>query len=278
MAADINDLIIRYTRISMEIDSIYELIVPVNTKAYGSRTMKGVCGFLIPTRGKARFTIEGQVYDLEPGIIFHAGSNFLLDKEVVGDADWEYTLIHYRIDGPPGDKNYLESLHYSLNIGMNHYFYIISLAHQLRQSELNAGIINRLRSKAMFYGLLENILQHAREKSYDSDEEMIKSIIYYIENNFDKNLTVNALADKYNIDGKRFYYIFQKCVGMCTKQYIMKCRINRAKELLIHEIYSIGEIASIIGYEDAFHFSRIFKKNTGLSPSDFRNKFGKNAW
>jgi YesN/AraC family two-component response regulator len=240
--------------------------------------MKGVCGFLIPTRGKARFNIEGQVYELEPGIIFHAGSNFLLDKEVVGEADWEYTLIHYRIEGPPGDRAYFENLHYSLNIGINHYNYIIGLAHQLRESELKAGIINRLKSKVMFYGLLENILQHAQEKNHNSDEELIRSVIYYIENNYNKNLTVNDLAGKYNIDSKRFYYLFQKSVGMCTKQYIMRCRINRAKELLMHEQYNICDIANFIGYEDAFHFSRMFKKSTGLSPSDFRKKFGKNSW
>ena len=55
-------------------------------------------------------------------------------------------------------------------------------------------------------------------------------------------------------------------------------KINRAKELLIHDTISIMEISGMVGIEDALYFSRLFKKYTGVSPSAFRKKFGKSPW
>jgi AraC-like DNA-binding protein len=278
MKININELIAAYARAMIEIDSVYELVIPPNTKAIGTRTMEGVCGFVVPIRGKAKFTIDEQTYYLEPGVIFHGGSHLSLDKEVLGDSQWEYALIHYRVVKPKEDKSFLERLHYSLNIGMNHYSYIITLAHKLYRSEKNPRIISELKSKVLFYSFLESIFENLQEIGCDSDEKVIESIMSFIESNYDKSFSVNDLAEKHNLDNKRFYYIFQKYAGIGPKQYIMRCRINNAKEMLITERYSITEIASMVGYEDSFQFSRMFKKNTGVSPSIFREKFGKSSW
>jgi YesN/AraC family two-component response regulator len=278
MKININELVVIYARAMIEIDSVYELLIPPSTKAIGTKTMEGVCGFVVPVKGRARFTIKEQVYELEPGVIFHAGSNLSLDKEVIGDSQWEYVLVHYRITENKKDKNYLEKLHYCLYIGMNHYSDIITLAHKLYRSEKNPRSISELKSKVLFYSFLESIFQNAQVKNCDSDERIIESSMRFIESNFDKNLSINDLAEKHNMDNKRFYYVFQKYAGIGPKQYIMRCRINNAKEMLVKERYSITEIANMVGYEDTFYFSRMFKKNTGVSPTIFRERFGKNPW
>jgi AraC-like DNA-binding protein len=276
MKIDVNELICRYTNTIMEVKGAYEVKIAVNTKSTGGRTMEGLCGFIIPIKGKARFTICGQVYDLEPGVIFHGGSSMPLDKEVLGNSEWEYALIHYRVIESQGDKFFFENLHFSLNIGLNCYSELVSLVRQLHQSVKNPRITGELKSKALFYTLLEVIFQHAKNTVYTTEEKLIDAVTKYIDDNYDRNFTVSDLALMHDIDSKHFYYIFQKSLGMCPKQYIMKCRINNAKDLLINESYSISEIANLVGYEDAFHFSRMFKKNTGLSPKLFREEFGKN--
>lgn len=59
---------------------------------------------------------------------------------------------------------------------------------------------------------------------------------------------------------------------MTPQQYITDIRVTKAKELLLYSSFNITEIASIVGYDNSFYFSRIFKKNTALSPREYKNK------
>lgn len=278
MSIDINDLINKYASISFDIDSVYELSVIQKSKSIGGKTMKGVCGFIIPFRGKAKYTASGVPYILEPGTIFHGGSYIDLDKEVLGDGDWNYGLIHYRINGPNLEKKYFEKINYSLNLEINQYAEITKIVHQLHESYNNPAVIGKLKTKFLFYNFLERLMQNSQQKNFESEENLIEAILNYIDNNFDKNLTISELAQKHDMDSKHFSYIFQKYVGISPKQFIVNYRINKAKKLLINSEYSINETALMVGYEDAFYFSRIFKKITGVSPTDFRRKLGKNPW
>ena len=65
---------------------------------------------------------------------------------------------------------------------------------------------------------------------------------------------------------------FKQTTMKSPMQYILSIRINNAISLLETTDYNITEIATIIGYDNPLYFSRIFKKQTGLSPSDFRKK------
>ena len=59
---------------------------------------------------------------------------------------------------------------------------------------------------------------------------------------------------------------------MTPLQYILSLRISNAQSLLETTKYNVTEIASIVGYENPLYFSRIFKKQVGLSPSEYRGK------
>nr|WP_279380102.1 AraC family transcriptional regulator [Sporosalibacterium faouarense] len=144
------------------------------------------------------------------------------------------------------------------------------------QYQNSGGVLDKLKSKTKLYSVIDTIFQYAKESLSSSENELIQKIIIYIHDNFNKYITVGNLANKINMDSKQFYYIFSKIVGISPKQYLIQYRINHAKYLLLQENYSINEIAKMVGYEDAFNFSRIFKKHTGLAPSFFRKRFGKN--
>lgn len=58
---------------------------------------------------------------------------------------------------------------------------------------------------------------------------------------------------------------------MTPMQHVLNLRITTAKTLLRTTTYSVSEVASIVGYDNPLYFSRLFKKQTGLPPSDFRN-------
>jgi AraC-like DNA-binding protein len=67
-----------------------------------------------------------------------------------------------------------------------------------------------------------------------------------------------------------FIRSFKQYAGMPPGKYITSIRINKAKELLESTDYTVGEVGTIIGYDNPLYFSRIFKKQTGLCPAEYR--------
>lgn len=59
---------------------------------------------------------------------------------------------------------------------------------------------------------------------------------------------------------------------MNSTEFINTVRINRAKEMMMHEDLTLAEITYKVGYNDSAYFNRIFKKTTGMTPGDFRKK------
>ncbi len=278
MGFDLNDLIISFTKANIGFYDIYSITIPPGGRSLNSTTFHGVCGFVIPLKGKARFTIDKYTVELEPGILLHAGSGVKLDKEVIGTTEWKYILFHYKITGNENIKKYLETKNFVLNIGSAKSLELEPLLQKLLSFQEESGPLGALKCKTMLYDVLEKMLQSAQEAMLDSKEESIGHIIDYIHNNLDKSLTVSQLAEKLGMDSKQFYYVFLKRMGMCPKKYLIQCKIKRAKELLEYENYSITMVSDMVGYEDPLHFSRIFKKNTGISPSAYRNNLEKNPW
>lgn len=262
----------------LRVDDFFIISVIPHTRVYDNHTKPGVCGLVIPIKGKARFTVCGEEYELEPGAVLHAGPSMELDKKVLGEEVWEFALLHYYVKGPKEVKDYLESLHgrlYFSPAGFNDLLVLVKQLHHVRRSP---GPLNELRSKALLYSILEQMLSHGMDKKKNTDEDTILSMVEYIDSHYDRNPTVTELSELAGMDVKRFSYLFGKVMGECPKKYINMIKINRAKELLIHDTISITEISSLIGLEDALYFSRLFKKYTDLSPSVFRERFGKSPW
>lgn len=69
-----------------------------------------------------------------------------------------------------------------------------------------------------------------------------------------------------------FFRKFKLYTGMTPLQYLLDIRLANAKKLLESTNYSIGEVASLVGYDNALYFSRLFHKHVGISPKEYRKK------
>lgn len=84
--------------------------------------------------------------------------------------------------------------------------------------------------------------------------------------------TVSALARKYGYSVSHFSRIFAAVNGDRPQEFVIKARLGRARELLATSSMTIGEVASAVGVSDLFYFSRLFKRRTGVAPSDYRRR------
>lgn len=275
---NINYMIANYTRANLQLDGIYHISVPPGTKVSGQTTMDGVCGFVFPISGKAKFTVRGAEYILEKGTVLHAGPKMELNKEVLGSENWECILMHYKVLSEVNQKeSSCLNMHYICKIFSDRNREVMQLLMELTALEKEAGNISVLRSKAVLYELISKIFDFSRERSDYQKKDPMEEVLNYIHGNLDKNIMITEFAEKFGMDGKQFHYFFQKKIGISPKRYIVETRMKRAKELLLSDDVSITDISCMVGYEDALHFSRIFKKNIGISPSQFRNQFRKKS-
>ena len=98
----------------------------------------------------------------------------------------------------------------------------------------------------------------------------IQLAIRYIDSHYNEDLSVNELAERYDMSPNYFSTLFKKEVNQSAVNYITSLRISKAKEYLRDSEKSIAEIAQMIGYEDCNYFFRVFKKFEGVTPQQYR--------
>lgn len=106
-----------------------------------------------------------------------------------------------------------------------------------------------------------------------SKEEISNIAEAYLRENFTKDISLSELADKLGFTPDYISRNFKKYKHESPIKYITKLRINEAKRLLInHPELDIKKVGDLVGYNDPFYFSRVFKANTDLYPSEYRSQ------
>lgn len=101
-------------------------------------------------------------------------------------------------------------------------------------------------------------------------KRIIESSREYIDKNFEKELSLEQMAQMFHISPNYFSGLFRLSVGQSFMEYIIEKRIEKAKQLLGQEDIRSFEVGEKVGYDNPYYFSRIFKKYTGLTPSEYR--------
>ncbi len=110
-------------------------------------------------------------------------------------------------------------------------------------------------------------IQNKREEKSTSTVEQAKN---YIREHFDKDISLDDVSRTVNISPYYFSKIFKEETGENFIEYLTNVRIERAKELLNSSEYTMKEICSMCGYSDPNYFSRSFKKNVGVTPTEYK--------
>lgn len=108
-----------------------------------------------------------------------------------------------------------------------------------------------------------------------SNEKIINTIEkakHVLRENIENEIDIQSLAKELNIAYPYFRNVFKKYTKMSPHQYLLSLKLMRAKELLLNTHLSIKEITYLLKFDSLSYFSKFFKKRTGVSPSEFRQK------
>ena len=108
------------------------------------------------------------------------------------------------------------------------------------------------------------------EGAYVIDNKLIDNVISDIREHYMEDISLTSLSSKYSISMGNLSKMIKENLKVNFSDYIASLRIQRAKELLRDDSMSIQEIAEIVGYNDYFYFTKVFKKIEGISPSKYR--------
>lgn len=98
---------------------------------------------------------------------------------------------------------------------------------------------------------------------------LIKQCILYIESDYMYIASITEISDLLGISKHHLIREFSKQVGISPNKYLIKYKLDRAKLLLAYENLSIDAVSEAVGFSCGNYFSKVFKKEYGLTPSEF---------
>ncbi|WP_182200288.1 response regulator transcription factor [Paraliobacillus salinarum] len=134
--------------------------------------------------------------------------------------------------------------------------------------------IDKMAGKSDFLKWLTYIYKdwNKEQKELNENSRIISSAQRYIQANYATDITLESVANYLNLSPSYLSNLFKKETGKKFIDYLTKIRINQSKIYLREHDYKIYEVGQMVGYDNEYYFSRVFKKNTGVSPRRYRSK------
>jgi two-component system response regulator YesN len=146
---------------------------------------------------------------------------------------------------------------------------------------LNYSFISELSQMTLFEDIcswivkvLDTFLDTVYESRNIKNSKLLGDALNYIREHFNENLSLESVSQQIFISPYYLSHLFREELGITFLEYLTRIRIEEAKRLLKDRNITINAIASDVGYDDPGYFSKVFKKNTGLSPNQYRRNTG----
>ncbi|KAB8315835.1 helix-turn-helix domain-containing protein [Tolypothrix campylonemoides VB511288] len=147
------------------------------------------------------------------------------------------------------------------------------------KAELESGCLSgRLYGESLATALSSYLLQQHSTSGHRVQDftcglpkYKLYSTLEYINDNLNHDLTLVELANRVQMSTYHFVRMFKQSTGLTPHQYVMNCRIERAKMLLTERKLSIAEICKHVGFQSPSHFTAVFRKLTTITPKAYRN-------
>ena len=148
-------------------------------------------------------------------------------------------------------------------------FYIEKMAGYMRSAD-------KLHIKGLLYSVAAEFDEKAKyiEVGKSGTDMLANSIFRFIEENYTENCTLSALAQKTGYDYAYLSAYFKKTVGLSYNEYVNRYRISKACYLLTNSDRTVLDISSECGFNSLRSMNRNFRKQTGMTPAEYRRQDG----
>lgn len=209
--------------------------------------------------------------------IFHAGKGTTLTIQPL-DPQFICYMTFYRMVWPLFGRKEISRMLADCNPFARRYGFIpsnpvlqLDWLGQMLDRWHSPSSLDRLFVKSVFYQLIYEIcadLQNCRGSICQTS--LISQITAYLNAHYRKDISILRLAELFSLSKAHLYRLFKGRHGITPQEYILRLRVQTAREQLLSTEATVKDIAYAVGFTDEFHFSRTFKKYTGMSPRLYR--------
>ncbi len=225
--------------------------------------------------GKGTFHVDGKVHRLEKNDGFLICPNKIVYYQADFEEPWSYAWVGF---------NGFKAGDYLNQAGLNAANPIFNYAYDTFLKDCLARMIEtkdqskgrEIRLMGLLYEFLARLIETSagdnQAKGVNRKEEYIKKALEYIQMNYSRKISISEIAGHIGLDRSYLYSLFTEYLKSSPQQFLISFRLEKACELMRNSSLSIGDVSRSVGYEDPLLFSKIFKREKGMSPKEFRKQ------
>ncbi len=236
---------------------------------YEERCGRYCHGFVFVLDGSATYMTPDKIYTVHRGdILFLAkGSRYVTDGSSV--IPYHHVVVSFQL----GEDDSFPLMMNREVIKTTNTMYYRNMFHELANTWFDKAIAHKVKCRSVLNDIIYHILVDSVQTRFQNRYgKKLRATVKFMEEHFDQQLSTEELASIAHLSCTHFRRLFKEAYRLTPIQYLAFIRINRAKDLILSDMYSIGEIAERVGFPDLCYFSRVFRKHTGISPTAFKHR------
>ena len=222
--------------------------------------------------GRGSYETEGRTFVLEAGQAFLAQPDIPIYYRADEETPWEYYWVGFSGAAAP------------LLLAQTPFTRQHPVCMPAAGERLRRGLLDIYKARGGDYpaavrmaGYLQAALGTLMESGAKQGEEPMADYARrgaaFLQQNYSRTISVEDAARQVGVSRSYLYRAFQAEFGCSPSAYLTRYRMQRAKQLLRHSALPISMVAVSVGFEDPLYFSRVFRGETGFSPTEYRKCF-----
>ena len=260
----------RQIRADYKLNSIYGVFYNVKSVNYLSSKEKfNFYELIYLDSGKIETVVDGNSNILKQNnLIIYKKDSYHTIKNI-SSGNCSYLSIMFSLTGKTNDSlfNNIFKLR-EIEINLLSYFVKTYEVDNPNRNSLLLSTLNLLINLLISKKFNENV-KVALPKYINYENELLDTILNYIDRNIEKPLTIASICEEFSISRSTFQNLFKSYLKVTPKRFIADKKLIKAKTYLLDNKYSISDVSKKMSYSSIYYFSRSFKNRYGLNPSDF---------
>lgn len=171
-----------------------------------------------------------------------------------------------------------EYAHHAIGLGVFQYLLKPLEKRKLLTAVEQALELNKSRHRQqVMEKMVDSVLLELSGEGGKRLSEPVTKAMRFVASHLNAPLGLREISQEVHLNSSYFSFLFKEQTGLTFMEYVTRCKLQKAKELLLGTTLPIGEISEQVGYQTSKYFIKLFRERTGVSPSQYRKQMAEDS-